>query len=129
MPYVTIMHKCCCGCGQVTVTPLSPTDWKLLYDGETISLYPSIGNWSFDCQSHYWIRRSEVVWASRWTQEQIAAGRAHDQFAKEGYFDTSSTVSADQTRDASEKEQTAKVGLGPWLQLKKWWSKMRRRPR
>ena len=48
--YNTVVHECCCGCGEEVVTPVSPTDWRLTYDGKSISLYPSIGNWSFDCQ-------------------------------------------------------------------------------
>ncbi len=74
--YATAVHKCCCGCGGEVVTPISRTDWQLTFDGESISLHPSIGNWSFACQSHYWIRRNEVRWAPRWSQERIAAGRA-----------------------------------------------------
>ncbi|MGN6800789.1 MAG: DUF6527 family protein [Ginsengibacter sp.] len=27
----------------------------------TTTFYPSIGNWSFDCQSHYWIRENMIV--------------------------------------------------------------------
>ena len=56
----TVVHKCCCGCGSEVVTPLSPTDWKLTFNGETITLHPSIGNWSFKCQSHYWTRNNKV---------------------------------------------------------------------
>ena len=84
--FATAAHKCCCGCGSEVVTPLSPTDWQLTFDGETISLEPSIGNWSFACQSHYWIRRNQVKWAPRWSQRQIDAGRAHDQWAKKEPF-------------------------------------------
>jgi hypothetical protein len=47
------IHKCACGCGKEVVTPISPNRWKLIFDGETVSLNPSIGNWSFKCQSHY----------------------------------------------------------------------------
>jgi hypothetical protein len=54
--YATVNHKCRCGCGNEVVTPLSPTDWKLTFDGVSITLYPSIGNWNFDCRSHYWIK-------------------------------------------------------------------------
>ena len=43
--YSTVVHKCCCGCQEEVVTPLSPVDWELTFDGKTISLYPSIGNW------------------------------------------------------------------------------------
>jgi len=64
--YATAIHKCCCGCGNKVVTPLSPNDWKLVFDGESISIYPSIGNWGLVCKSHYWIRDNRVVWAEKW---------------------------------------------------------------
>ncbi len=80
--YATVVHKCCCGCGMEVITPLTPTDWQLTFDGESISLTPSIGNWSFECQSHYWIKRNRVRWAAHWTQEQVDAGRARDRRAK-----------------------------------------------
>jgi hypothetical protein len=54
------LHKCMCGCGNEVVTPLSPTDWELTYNEETVSLYPSIRNWGFKCESHYWITRDKV---------------------------------------------------------------------
>lgn len=82
--FATAAHKCCCGCGHEVVTPLSPTDWKITHDGVSVSLSPSIGNWSFPCRSHYWIVRNEVRWAAQWTQEQIEAGRAADRRAKQG---------------------------------------------
>jgi len=61
--FATATHLCCCGCGNKVVTPIWPTGWKLIFDGKTISLDPSIGNWSFACQSHYWIRHNKVKWA------------------------------------------------------------------
>ena len=57
------VHKCACGCGQEVATTLAPHRWKLIYDGKTITLSPSIGNWYFECQSHYFIRENQVVWA------------------------------------------------------------------
>ena len=63
----TAVHKCMCGCGNEVVTPLSPTDWELIYNGETVSLYPSIGNWGFKCESHYWIKRSKVRFVEKWS--------------------------------------------------------------
>jgi hypothetical protein len=86
MPYATVTHKCCCGCGNEVVTPLSPTYWKLTFDGETISLNHSIGNWNFPCQSHYWIERSRVRWATRMSREQIDAGRTRDRRLKENFY-------------------------------------------
>ena len=62
MEYRTAIHKCCCGCGEQVVTPFSPKRWKLKFDGKTVSLHPSIGNWSFQCRSHYWIKSNAVLW-------------------------------------------------------------------
>ena len=62
IPFVTAIHLCCCGCRNEVVTPLDPDGWQVMFDGESVSLYPSIGNWSLACQSHYWIRRNQVMW-------------------------------------------------------------------
>lgn len=93
--YATVSHLCCCGCGQRVVTPLSPTDWTLAFNGETVSLDPSIGNWSFPCRSHYWIKGNAVRWAGQWTDSQIRAGRDHDAAAKARQF-------ADSTKGQSQ---------------------------
>lgn len=85
IPYAIVAHRCCCGCGGEVFTPLSPTDWKLIFDGQSISLHPSIGSWSFACQSHYWIERNAVKWDRHWSREEIEAGRASDALAKEQY--------------------------------------------
>lgn len=98
--FAAAAHKCACGCGNLVHTRLSPTDWKLTFDGRTVSLYPSIGNWSFPCNSHYWITRNKVEWARRWTDEEIEAGRASDKNRKE-----------------SRRLQT-KLSLWQWI--KKW---------
>ena len=84
--YCTAAHNCACGCGNKVITPITPTDWELAFNGETISLSPSIGNWSFDCQSHYWVKRSEIQWAGRWSQDEIEEGRRKDQLKKLIHF-------------------------------------------
>lgn len=86
MEYATVVHKCACGCGQEVVTPLSPTDWKLTYDGEGVTLSPSIGNWGYPCRSHYFIHNNEVVWASKISQNLIQRGREIDKRNKELYY-------------------------------------------
>ncbi len=63
MEYGTVIHLCACGCGRKVVTPISPNDWKLTFDGRSLTLSPSIGNWQYPCRSHYWIRNSRVEWA------------------------------------------------------------------
>ena len=62
MQYAICGHLCACGCGEKVITPLSPTRWKLVYNGEDVTLYPSIGNYSFACQSHYFLTNGNVVW-------------------------------------------------------------------
>ncbi len=62
MEYATVVHLCACGCGEKVVTPLSPTDWNLHYDGRNITLSPSIGNFEFNCMSHYYIRNNRIAW-------------------------------------------------------------------
>jgi hypothetical protein len=86
VPFATASHGCACGCAEKVVTPIRPTDWSLTWDGETVSLHPSIGNWSLACRSHYWIRRNRVVWASAWSRQEVEAGRAKDRRAKKSYF-------------------------------------------
>ena len=76
--YATAMHLCCCGCGSEVVTPLNPAKWRLIEDGGTVSLRPSVGNWSLPCQSHYWITGNRVRWAAEMAPELIAAVKARD---------------------------------------------------
>lgn len=84
--YCTAIHKCVCGCGNEVVTPISPTDWKLTFDGKTISLSPSIGNWNFKCQSHYWIRKNEIIYAEKWDKKEIQDGRNKDKNRKDKFY-------------------------------------------
>ncbi|MFC3688874.1 DUF6527 family protein [Aquipuribacter hungaricus] len=82
--YATTLHLCACGCGHEVVLGISPHDWTLNWDGETVSLDHSVGNWSFPCQSHYCIRRNRIVRAGPWTDEQITRGRARDAAFRRG---------------------------------------------
>jgi hypothetical protein len=114
IPFATVAHRCCCGCGNEVVTPLSPTAWNLAFDGETVSLDPSIGNWSFPCQSHYWITRNKVTWARRWSQKEIERGRQRDRSVKQAYSDENSTGEVKDVR----KEQSAPEQSPP--KKRKW---------
>ena len=111
IPYATVVHKCCCGCGTEVVTPLSPTDWTLIFDGESLSLDPSIGNWSFDCKSHYWIKRDRVYWAERWSKKQIKLARSHERTVKERFFDD---------MHSAEKEREEKSTRRFWRRIREW---------
>ena len=58
-----VAHLCACGCGEKVILPIDPDCWSVKYDGETVSLAPSIGNFQFPCMSHYWIKENRVIWA------------------------------------------------------------------
>ena len=109
--YGTVSHRCCCGCGREVVTPLSPTDWKLIFDGETVSLYPSIGNWNFPCRSHYWIRYNRVEWAEDWLDWQVEAAMAKDRVQKAKYYG----------REAETPKMRPKEKGGFWSRFLKRW--------
>src|SRR5690242_10767804 len=84
--YKTAVHKCCCGCGREVVTPFSPAGWELTFDGQSVSLYPSIGSWSLPCRSHYFITKDKVEWMPQWSNNQIVKGRLRETLAKERFY-------------------------------------------
>jgi hypothetical protein len=118
MRFATASHLCVCGCGNKVVTPIRPTDWTLLFDGKTISLEPSIGNWSFPCQSHYYVRKNLVKWAPRWPREQIERGRFYDSDAKRSYFE----VGDIQTAAEMTIPEDTKPKLSWWQLIKDLWT-------
>lgn len=110
----TAIHKCCCGCGEEVVTPLTPADWHLRKQGSTVSLTPSIGNWNYACQSHYWIRENRVEWAPRMNAEQIRRVQARDRLEKARYIAYRNAQRTGSTRGAR------------WIMsfsaaLRRWW--------
>lgn len=69
--YEIAIHKCCCGCNEEVVTPLSPVDWQCSVTSNGVSLYPSVGNWKYQCKSHYFIRENSILWAKGLSEAQI----------------------------------------------------------
>lgn len=76
--YSTASHLCCCGCKHEVVTPLNPAKWHLTERNGSVSLTPSIGNWSFPCKSHYWITHNRIRWAGSMSAELIVEVKARD---------------------------------------------------
>ena len=83
----TAAHLCACGCGAKIRTPLGPTEWAVHETPSGPSLWPSVGNWQQACQSHYIIRAGKIVWAGKWTPEQIAAGRRDEEERRRAHYD------------------------------------------
>ena len=81
--YISIKHRltehyCACGCGTEVSLPLGGSGWKLMYDGDSIDIWPSVGNWRLPCKSHYLIMESKTIWCDRWSEEEILKGRERD---------------------------------------------------
>lgn len=123
--YATAAHLCACGCGIKVVTPISPTDWQLIYDRDTISLKPSIGNWSFECRSHYFISRNNILWASNMSDRDIADGRAQDIRRKDRYYDKSMEASMPSETHTSTVDQAQTPLIDDHIPTKKqkWWQR------
>lgn len=108
MEFATAAHSCCCGCGEEVVTPITPTDWNLAFDGESVSLNPSIGNWTLACRSHYVIKRGLIIEAGPWTDQQIENERHRDRVAKARYYEAS-----EHTKAVVPASQAVQVPLKP----------------
>lgn len=116
MEYATAIHSCCCGCGNQVVTPISPTDWQMYFDGNSVSLTPSIGNWSFPCRSHYFIKKGKIVEAGQWDQKQVEVGRRQDKLNKTSYYQPGNNVPVEMLEDKSN----APMQSGLFRKLRLW---------
>ena len=81
--YISVKHRltehyCACGCGAEVSLPLGGSGWKLMYDGDSIDIWPSVGNWRLPCKSHYLITESKTIWCDRWSEEEILKGCERD---------------------------------------------------
>ncbi|WP_030482240.1 DUF6527 family protein [Lentzea albidocapillata] len=111
IPYATAVHRCCCGCGHEVVTPLHPRQWSLTFDGESISLTPSIGNWSFPCRSHYWVRTGRVHRAHSFADAEIVDLRVDQRAELLEHFERPA---------GSVPEETASLAESWWKRLAQW---------
>ena len=116
--FASSTHKCCCGCGSQVVTPIRPVGWKLIFDGDSVSLEPSIGNWSFPCKSHYWITRNRVRWAESWSREEIDELRHSEAQMRESHYERKIPR---KLREGVPKDKKRKKGKGSFIQKLKGW--------
>lgn len=115
IPFATAVHNCLCGCGMKVVTPIKPHKWVLTYDGETIGLDPSVGNWSFPCQSHYVIRRGRVIGSGPMDKGEVAAVRARDESLRQQHYETLPPVPEDTTQLPAPQPEPRSQSFWDWL--------------
>lgn len=95
--YTTAVHLCFCGCKNKVNTPITPTDWKLTYNGKFVSLDPSVGSWNLKCRSHYWIEDSMVHWSDTWSEDKIKFSQQQDKALKQKYYRNNKETSVNET--------------------------------
>ena len=122
--YGTVAHRCCCGCGEEVVTPLTPTDWRITFDGEAVSLAPSVGNWNRACRSHYIVERGRVIECGAWSDDEVAAERRRDRVAKARYYGATVPRSTDvaelDSTPTSSPSPSAPATLPVWQRVRRW---------
>jgi hypothetical protein len=121
MEYGTVVHRCCCGCGEEVVTPLTPTDWKLIFDGETVSLWPSVGSWTLKCRSHYIVEDGRVFEAPPWSESQIAAERLRDRATKANFYGIQEPKAEVRLPRQSPSSGARTERLNLWQRFARWW--------
>jgi hypothetical protein len=114
--YATATHQCCCGCGNEVVTPITPTDWSLSFDGESVSLSPSIGSWTLPCRSHYFIKKGRAIEAPPWSDDQVTAERARDRRAKARHYLPQPETVPSSAKSALPEAQPLRL----WHKIKRW---------
>lgn len=121
LDFGTVIHKCACGCGSEVNTPLTPTGWKMIYNGEAISLKPSVGNWSFDCKSHYWITNNKVEWSLKWSDEIINKVRAEEVSEREEYYGNKESKNLEEGLSDSVELPRPKSEKKSWIEKLAFW--------
>ena len=119
--YRTVTHLCACGCGVEVNTPLHPTGWEITFDGVTVSLSPSVGNWGEECRSHYLIEKNIVRWSRSWSRAEIRDERAMRRRDIEKYYDDKGVGESELDREGADQ------AWGPWRRLRAMVAGLRRR--
>lgn len=114
LEYDAMAHLCACGCGNEVATPISPTDWRIGWNGVGMTVRPSIGNGSLPCRSHYVIDAGKISWCAPMSDREIASERARTALTK----GLTPPPSAPETKAWVEPPALDK---SPWyVQLWKW---------
>lgn len=109
--YKVAVHRCCSGCGEKVVTPLSPAGWEVSFDGASVSLSPSIAGGA--CNSHYFVRRSRVIWVRPLSSRQAAAAARRDLLAAQLLDDEAPAGTGETPAPPRWRRLLSRLGLGP----------------
>lgn len=119
--FCTCAHLCACGCGEEVVTALSPAQWAFTYNGRDVTLRPSVGSWTLQCQSHYIVDNGRVRWTRQFSRREITQNRERDRFAL-GIDDGIENHVADTDRLDNSEPGRSDAGrrVNRWARLRNW---------
>ena len=60
--YGVMSLACPCGCGLTMDLSIEPHRWRIEWDGEHLSVCPSVSSSGLPCRSHYWIQSNRIEW-------------------------------------------------------------------
>ncbi|WP_418225310.1 DUF6527 family protein [Burkholderia pseudomallei] len=99
----------------------------MTYDGESISLTPSVGNWYSGCRSHDIVRQGRVIEAESWSQAQIEAEHRRDVAAKASFYsdkvavdDAQASTPGNPAVSVAERERPSQGAGGFWSAVAAW---------
>ena len=118
LPFRLAMHKCCCGCGREVTNRISRTGWEFTFDGENVSLWPSIGPSTLACKSHYVVRRGKLKWFPPMTDAQIERARLRDARLRAGLPDPEPELKP--TPSVAEQEPPLAKRQGLFARIAGW---------
>ena len=95
---------------------------QVTFDGESVTLNPSVGNWNQDCRSHYVIERNRVIECGQWSDAHVEAERRRDKRAKAAYYDQATASARLDAKPTAPTGDTAKTS-GLWSRFRAWFSK------
>ena len=78
---------------------------------------PSIGNWSFPCGSHYWLKNNKVQWSHQWSKAQIESGQEFDMLKKQQYLEVKNSEVIEEIAHKRDLEKEKASSKSFWQKL------------
>jgi hypothetical protein len=123
--HAVAVHLCACGCARKVVTPLAPIHWKMIFDGRSVSLKPSIGNHAFPCKSHYWIEKDRVHWSHEMSIKEVQAVRERDERRRRQFYgEAEPLISVDTARETNVAHAIPVKSQSPSTPPLPWWRRL-----
>lgn len=110
MKHNMVVHRCPCGCKELSEFMLDPIRFRIEYDGRSVTFDPSIGNSNLRCRSHYWIRDNRIHWCAPMQNWETMRAQGRER------------ARALETREA-DAIGSARIFGNVWTRFMNWWKR------